>query len=181
MKTVWKPFWSYDVKKTEKWLQAKALQGEQLVGIKPLYRLFIFEAGNQPQAIQYHIAYHKKQHHKLPLLLQQSGWGECCQRGRWYIFTNQQKTKDIHNYPVRREIIKRNRNLFYFFTALTMYVLLTLLLFVIMSGIIVFHHGNTLTFCPVFVWHTLLVISIGLAIIGIFSTIRLYQSNKHFW
>ncbi|SHH91293.1 DUF2812 domain-containing protein [Virgibacillus chiguensis] len=181
MKTVWKPFWSYDVKKTEKWLQAKALQGERLVEIKPLYRLFLFEASNQPQAIHYHIAYHKQQNHKLPLLLQQSGWGECCQRGRWYIFTNQQKTKDIHNYPVRREIIKRNRNIFYFFTALTMYVLLTLLLFVIMSGIIVFHHGNTLTFSPVFVWHTLLVISIGLAIIGIFSTIRLYQSNKHFW
>lgn len=182
MEKVWKPFWSYDVKKTEQWLQTRALQGKQLVKIKPHLRLFIFKAEDDPQLIRYHISYYKhKQSGELPLLLQQNGWRKLCQKGYWCVLLNQNQTTDLKVYPVRNEIVKRNRHLLYFYTALTMYVLLTVILFLLISGVYIFRFGYLLTFTPISFWLTLLILSNGLFLIGIFSIVRLYQSNKHFW
>ncbi|WP_077303227.1 DUF2812 domain-containing protein [Virgibacillus pantothenticus] len=181
MKKVWKPFWSYDVKKTERWLQTRALQGQQLVKIEPNLRLFIFKAGNDPQLIRYHIAYYKrKPNDELPLALQQNGWRKLCQKGCWCVLSNQKQTTDLKIYPVRNEITKRNRHLLYFYAALTMYLLLTTLLFLLMSGIHIFYFGYILTFTPISLWFTLLMLSNGLLLIGAFSIVRLYQSNKSF-
>ncbi|WP_158589666.1 MULTISPECIES: DUF2812 domain-containing protein [Clostridia] len=182
MKKAWKPFWSYDVKKTERWLQTRALQGQQLVKIEPNLRLFIFKAGNDPQLIRYHIAYCKqKQNDELPLALQQNGWGKLCQQGCWCVLSNQKQTTELKVYPVRNEITKRNRYLLYFYIALTIYLLFTMLLFLLMSVIHIFYFGSILSFTPISLWITLLILSNGLFLIGTFSVYRLYQSNKHLW
>ena len=42
MKTNFRPFWSYRIEGTEKWLQTKKAQGYELVSINPLFRIFHF-------------------------------------------------------------------------------------------------------------------------------------------
>ena len=41
----WRPFWSYDVEKTENWLAEMALDGYRLVNINLVTRMFSFERG----------------------------------------------------------------------------------------------------------------------------------------
>jgi hypothetical protein len=180
VKKYYKPFWSYDAKKTENWLQIMALQGYFLEDIRPLKRLFIFQEGNDSQVIHYHIAYDKTKKHLFSNTLQYNGWRAVCHKGSWCILQNKRHTKDLKAFPIRDGIIKRNRKLLYFYIGLFIYLFLTTILFFTLISITVFFYNDTLTFSPMSFWLAVSVTSIILWLLTMYSAVRLYQTNKKF-
>ena len=101
----WRPFWSYDIEKTERWLSEMAADGKQLSYVNMLTRVFSFEDASQKKA-EYQIVYDKS---KSPLqrVFEKSGWHTRLRIGNWMFIEN---TKDvIRTYPQREGILKRNK------------------------------------------------------------------------
>lgn len=101
----WKPFWSYDIDKTEKWLSHMARKGYRLSGINQITRMFSFEHGEQKE-LSFYISYEKNQQ-PLPITLTNAGWRSHVTEGNWRILGNDEQT--INLYPSRDELVKRNR------------------------------------------------------------------------
>lgn len=101
----WKPLWSYDIDKTEKWLDEMALKGYQLCGINRMTRVFFFENGDREQ-MKYQITYDKHQQ-KIPHMLSDVGWKERIQEGYWSVLENREQ--EISLFPSRDELVNRNR------------------------------------------------------------------------
>lgn len=101
----WKPFWSYDIEKTEEWLSEMVRKGYRLRAINKITRMFSFEHVEQEE-LSYHISYEKNQQ-TLPTMLTDSGWKECITEGNWRILENDEP--NISLFPTRDELVKRNR------------------------------------------------------------------------
>lgn len=101
----WRPFWSYDVEKTERWLSEMAEDGMQLTDVNRLTRVFSFEQGHR-EIVEHHIIYDKLQV-DLPSSLEDSGWEIEVTEGNWIIVKNEED--DIHVFPSREGVLKRNR------------------------------------------------------------------------
>ncbi|MBE1553159.1 DUF2812 domain-containing protein [Sporosarcina limicola] len=101
----WKPFWSYDVEKTECWLSKMAAEGKRVTGLNRLTRMFSFEESARSE-VEYQWVYYKYQH-TMPQKLEESGWEMVLTEGNWQLINNE--TDAIHAYPSREGILKRNR------------------------------------------------------------------------
>lgn len=101
----WRPFWSYDVEKTERWLSEMAKDGMRLTGIHRLTRMFSFEQG-QRETAERRIIYDKSQG-SLPSKLEDSGWESEVKEGNWIFLKN--GANDIYIFPSREGVLKRNR------------------------------------------------------------------------
>lgn len=98
LKKVFRPFWSYDILKTESWLSQMSSQGWHLVGLKHLTLTFIFEAG-EPLQITYRICYEPAWYGHIPPQLQEDGWEAVFSRNNFFIFrTLVQDTKSAPSY-----------------------------------------------------------------------------------
>jgi hypothetical protein len=106
-KTVFRPFWSYDVQKTERWLSEMAGQGWRLQAVNPALRAFRFEQ-SEPQKLGYRIlSLFVKKNQYLPLLVHQ-GWGIAFSNRNWCFLFSANPTKDAVAYPLREDINRRN-------------------------------------------------------------------------
>lgn len=101
----WRPFWSYDIEKTEEWLQLMAKEGNRFVGLNRIMRTFTFEHESSEQ-VQYQIDFDKHQS-SLANRLQEQGWSHAWADGNWRIFENSEA--DIKLYPSRDNLVRRNR------------------------------------------------------------------------
>ena len=101
----WRPFWSYDVEETERWLSEMADDGMKLTDINRLTRMFSFEQG-QRETVEYRIIYGKLQG-SLASTLENSGWESEVTKGNWTFVKNE--ANDIHVFPSREGVLKRNR------------------------------------------------------------------------
>lgn len=101
----WRPFWSYDVEKTECWLSSNAAVGKNLVDVKLFSRLFVFEESDSKQ-LEYQVIFDKYRN-SLPSGLLDSGWEDSIVKGKWKFVRNGRDT--IRAYPSREGIMKRNR------------------------------------------------------------------------
>jgi hypothetical protein len=101
----WKPFWSYDVEKTERWLSQMSADGNRLAGIHRVSRMFSFEEGAR-ENVECRIIYDKSRC-DLQRALKESGWETTLVEGDWKFITN--KKEDIFAYPSREGVLKRNR------------------------------------------------------------------------
>lgn len=101
----WRPFWSYDIDRTEKWLAEMAEKGYQLCAMNRITRMFSFESKDQIE-VNYHITYDKHQQ-KIPSALSDVGWENHLSAGNWTILENRQP--QISLFPSRDELVKRNR------------------------------------------------------------------------
>ena len=101
----WRPFWSYDVEKTERFLSDMAATGKQLTDVNIWTRMFSFEETERYKA-DFQIVYDKTES-PLPHRLRESGWENVWREGNWRFLKNTSKT--ILSYPVREGILKRNR------------------------------------------------------------------------
>jgi len=106
-KTVFRPFWSYDALKTEKWLVERATEGYQLVKVNRMTRCFLFEK-SQPAKIVYRIVYNPKHVYGVGSTLQKDGWHEVAQSGGWSILVNSNENELIKYYPSRDSVVNRN-------------------------------------------------------------------------
>lgn len=101
----WRPFWSYDLERTESWLSSYALEGKKLVGVNLLSRKFLFEEVEQEE-VEYQIIYDTSKK-ELPGRLKDSGWENSVSQKKWKFVRNSNQT--IHAYPSREGVLRRNR------------------------------------------------------------------------
>lgn len=101
----WRPLWSYDVEKTERWLSEMTLDGNRLIHVNRQSRMFVFEKA-EGDAADYRIVYDKAQS-ELSKVLVEVGWENELVVGHWKFMKNGQDR--IRAYPSREGILKRNR------------------------------------------------------------------------
>ncbi len=179
MKKVFKPFWSYDVAKTEEWLSGMAKNGYHLVDFNRWTRCFFFQQG-EPKKIIFRIAYDKTGGDSLSNSLTNEGWTKVIRRGNWHIIANEKPREEIKTASVREGIIKRNRIIKYIFIGLLIYL----------SSIVVVNLGMlglaTISDVPVEVvesplWiltYTFFGAVIATIVLAIYSIIKINKTNK---
>lgn len=101
----WRPFWSYDVDKTEQWLSEMAREGKRLTGFHRWTRMFLFEERSR-ENVEYQIV-HDKSQNGLSRTLKESGWESAVVEGNWQFIRNEEA--EIRAYPARDSLLKRNR------------------------------------------------------------------------
>lgn len=179
MKRVIKPFWSYDVERTENWLKDMAKQGYSLKKLKRASRGFYFEQGT-PQNLSYRISFDRNQGPVLASGLIENGWEIAAASGKWQILKNSNSEKDIKTAPVRQGIITHNRNVSFVFFGLLFYLLGVLLANVstIASSWI---QDGTVSVEPSPLWAvTYLFLALTLGAIGLasYSIFKIKKSNQ---
>src|SRR5690625_2676059 len=127
MKKVFKPFWSYDVEKTEKWLSSMAEKGFIFVKASIISRRFVFEKG-EPQQFTYSIVYDKARNLSLPRTLLDDGWCAIQTQRNWHIIANEQPIEQINTFPNREGVLKHNRVMMYIFGGVLIYLSFSLLM-----------------------------------------------------
>lgn len=97
-KIVFKPFWSYDVVKTENWIGVMHLKGYALKKINFKARLFIFEE-TMPSTVFYRIVYDKKTNDSLPNSIFESGFESVyCSKKHYILKTTDSNPKSAPSY-----------------------------------------------------------------------------------
>lgn len=180
IKKVFRPFWSYDVQKTEDWLHEMALKGYLLKNINPVTRVFIFGKDNNAADIRYHIEYAKSHPDTVPAALQDDGWERVTRARKWYVLCNKQPTDKRRTFPVRDGIIRRNRLMLYLFGGLSVYTAFTSLFFIVMLGLMTAFDYSVTIQANAF-WAVALIIGIVFWALGPYSVIRLYKTNHKYW
>ncbi|WP_246313938.1 DUF2812 domain-containing protein [Paenibacillus foliorum] len=133
---VFRPFWSYDVQKTEEWLSSLAENGHELVKIHRGTRHFFFQQG-EPRKRTYRIGYDKIQTNSLSKVILDDGWVKALQSGNWYVTANEKPLEQIKAFPVREGIIKHNKMILYIFASVLIY-LTVIAVFNLILGLVIF-------------------------------------------
>lgn len=177
---VFKPFWSYDVKKTEGWLSDMAKKGYFLVGMNRWTRCFYFRQG-ESKSITYRIGYNTMHGFSLSRTLVDEGWIEVLQSGKWYVISNEEPIEQIKTFSVRDGIIKRNRTIMYIFSGLLIYL----------TGIAIFNLSLLISslfqdvpveVVPSPMWiltYFLLAFAIAIFVLSIYTVVVIYKTNKY--
>jgi hypothetical protein len=121
MSKVFRPFWSYDVEKTEEWLSAMAEKGLFLVKLNRWKRIFLFSKG-VPKKITYRINYVKIRGESLSKSLLDGGWEKVLHCGKWQVCSNGNTIEQVKTFPVREGVIKHNRKIMYIFYSVLIYL-----------------------------------------------------------
>ena len=128
----WRPFWSYDVEKTGRWLAEMAADGDQLVDVNLETRVFSFEKGER-EKVEFQVVFDKSRS-ELSHRLEESGWRNFYSKGNWQFLKNTEPS--ITLYPVRDEIVKRNRLHSNVFTGISIFYGVQLLFFAMLVIIV---------------------------------------------
>ncbi|RTR35393.1 DUF2812 domain-containing protein [Robertmurraya yapensis] len=175
-----KPFWSYDIKKTELWLSEMAKKGYLLVGLNQWTRCFFFQQGKS-NSVTYRIGYDQPHGFSLSRTLVDEGWTEVIKCGKWYIISNEEPIEQIKTFSVRDGIIKRNRTIMYIFSGILIYL----------SGIAIFNLSLLISslfqdvpveVVPSPMWiltYSLLVFAIAIFVLSIYSVVIIKKTNKY--
>ncbi|MFD1019605.1 DUF2812 domain-containing protein [Thalassobacillus hwangdonensis] len=174
IKRVWKPFWSFDVERTEDWLADMAGRGFSLVDLHPRRSLFIFEAG-EPRNTVYQLDY------KTPFTstMQEGGWEEITRTGKWNVMANHKEDSKIRIFSTRDNVLSRNQKLMYVFVGLFIYLLLTLsfpflfLFFSLLSG-----EDLSISVVGSPMWLITITVGIFLWTTIPYGAVKLYRANK---
>lgn len=122
LKKIFRPFWSYDVSKTEEWLSSMAEKGYHFERLNRGTRYFYFIKGD-PKKITYRIGYDKMHSDTLPKSLLYEGWMKVQQSRHWVVLSNENPLEQIKTSPVREGIIKHNRIIMYIFGSILIYLI----------------------------------------------------------
>lgn len=94
-----RPFWSYRIEETEKWLEEMMQAGYRLTHVQPLFRLFTFESAEH-KTKRYLIDY------KSPKgLYEDGGWQQVVQAGNWSMYEGEAPTR----FSSREKVFQRIR------------------------------------------------------------------------
>ncbi|WP_342507205.1 DUF2812 domain-containing protein [Sporosarcina sp. FSL K6-2383] len=123
----WRPLWSYDVEKTERWLSEMAAEGQHLTAMNRLTRIFTFASGDAEEA-NYQVVYDKSES-VLPKGLENAGWEVAASDQRWKFVKN--SLADIKAFPSPENRLRRNRvhqNVLSWMTKLSLFIAFFLLI-----------------------------------------------------
>lgn len=179
MRKVFKPFWSYDVEKTENWLSFMAKQGYYFVEMNTKIRQFYFEEST-PKEVSFRIEYDKTRAKVLPGAITNAGWSILFSHRNWYVIANEKPFDEIKNSPVREGIIKHNRMVMYVYSGILLYMIVSSLPFIFLVGITmslgtpVEIVESPFWIITPFIW----VMGLAIWVLIIYSTIKLYKTNR---
>lgn len=179
MKKMYKPFWSYDVTKTEQWLSKMASSGLTFVGLNRWTRCFYFNETTTDSRI-YRIAYDKSKSPVLPKTLQAEGWKATVTAEKWQITTNNRSEQTIRNFPTRDGVIKHNQTITYLFYGLLFY-LISVLIAPISLAFSYFFTNEVIVVEESPYWivtYLFFALVIGLIALGIYSIIKITKTNN---
>ncbi|MEY9094068.1 DUF2812 domain-containing protein [Paenibacillus sp. RC84] len=176
---VFRPFWSYDVQKTEEWLSSMTEKGHELVKINRGTRHFFFQQG-EPRKRTYRIGFNNIQTNSLSRALLDDGWVKISQSGNWYVTANEQPLEQIKTFPVREGIVKHNKTILYIFASILIY-LTAIALFNLILGSVIFFQDVPGHFVESPLWiltYFLIGIGIALWVLTLYSVIKINKTNK---
>ena len=180
MMKVFRPFWSYQVTKTEKWLSEMARDGYHFVKLNRSTRCFYFQHGN-PEEVIYQIEYNQEKNVQLPERLLNSGWMTVFQTGCWSVIKNENPYDKIAFYCGREGIAKYNRKILRAFGI--MFIYLSFVYFINLSFLTLSLFDSEpikVEESPMwFVTYTIIGISISLYLLSIYSITSIYRANKY--
>jgi hypothetical protein len=134
-KSVFRPFWSIDIIKTENWLSKMSNKGYDLKEIKSVTKVFIFENG-ESNVINYRICRHKSGMIIESQSLIRSGWYTAFTKGKWSILANENEKAQIKVNPSRENLLNRNRILKYAIgTLLAIYLMMSVMPMILIMAI----------------------------------------------
>ncbi|SFG38617.1 Protein of unknown function [Halobacillus alkaliphilus] len=169
--SIFRPFWSYDPIKTEKWLEKKASEGLFLTGFNRWSRKFHFEK-DDPETCTYRLQYEKVGH--FPQSLVESGWETITKEGSWRMIRHKGAA---NKEPLRDSLASRNKVHYYIFLAIFIYMLLSAGM-VGMFSLTVFLGGGSATFVPSPYWAITITAGLILWTLVPYSTLTLHIGLK---
>ncbi|AIY04610.1 hypothetical protein Plano_0645 [Planococcus sp. PAMC 21323] len=176
---IYRPFWSYDVEKTETWLSQMAKDGHIFEKLDRWTRCFYFNEGDAELRF-YQIAYDKFKSPTLSSTLLNDGWEMAALAGKWQVSTNSQSIESIKKFPTRDGVIKHNQRITYLFYGLLFYLLAVLAAPISLAFSYLFM-GEAVVVEESPYWiltYLFFAIVIGLVILGIYSIIKITKTNK---
>ncbi|MEK3794465.1 DUF2812 domain-containing protein [Paenibacillus sp. FSL R7-0204] len=181
MRTVFRPFWSYDLPGTEAWLADMAGKGWRLEEWSLLLRRFTFREA-EPIRLTYQLAYHSAKHSSMSPYLAAEGWSKPLQQGKWSLYENDRSPLQISAYPSRKDVLKRNRIISYLFMGILVYLLLIALIPLLVLGL-TFNQDTPVRIQPSPMWAVTWVAAAGalaLLVLAIYSIVKLQAASKVF-
>ena len=146
-KKVFRPFWSYDVVKTENWLSQMHTEGYALLRINFAARFFYFEE-TVPAAVFYRIVLEKKSNGVPPIYLENNIYTEVCSSPNYYVIRTQET--DPEATPSYNGFLSKNKKIKFvtgiILLCVTMLMGLNLLYFVLLLGVSLFSDGIHIEF-----------------------------------
>lgn len=179
MKTVFRPFWSYDLPGTEAWLAGMASRGWQLAQLNLLLRRFTFQQG-EPVQLTYQLEYGPASRTPVASTLAAEGWSKRQQQGKWSLYENTQPPSQIKVYPSRKDVLRRNRIISYVFMGILVYLLLIALIPLLVLGL-TFNQDTPVRIQSSPMWAvtwTAAVLAVLLLVLAIYSLIKLRAANR---
>jgi len=176
MTKVFRPFWSYDVQKTEAWLSSMSDNGYELVKINRATRCFYFRRGN-PQKRTYRIGFDKVQASALSRGLVNEGWMKVLQAGSWYVMVNEKPLEQIKAFSAREGIIKHNNRTKYISAAILIY-LSTIAFFSLILNLFLLRGGEVVDSPYWIITYVAIGIAIMLWVLTLYSVITITKTNK---
>ena len=107
-KTIFRPFWSFDVVKTEKWLSEMHAGGYALKKVHFASRLFVFEKV-QPAQIFYRIVFDKHTEGTAEIVIQDGAYDPVCCSKKFYILRTNQAAPAMS--PSYDGFLRRNKTI----------------------------------------------------------------------
>ncbi|MFF2450085.1 DUF2812 domain-containing protein [Neobacillus sp. NPDC058068] len=181
IKKVMRPFWSYDVQKTEKWLSSMAENGYLLVKINRVTRCFFFLQA-EPKKLTYRIGYDKMQGESLSRGLLAEGWTKVLRTGHWFVTSNEKPMEQIKTSSVREGIIKHNRIIMYIFGGIVGYFSIAAMFFLSIFGMIFFSSDSQVEVedSPYWIFTYLYFGAvIAIFVLALYSVIKIHRTNKN--
>ena len=176
MKKIFRPFWSFDVERTEEWLSAMAGRGLHFVKIRRFSSSYVFEEGDQKE-VQYRIGYNKKQTVSLPASLVKDGWENIFKLGNWYILRNEKPLDQLKTSPHHEGVINHQRKVMYVLGALGFYMVMSFVLFLTVTMILLMFTDAPVTIEGSPFW-VISAIGWGIGFIVLYKAIKLYRSKQ---
>lgn len=123
-KQVFRPFWSFDVRQTEKWLSEMAEKGFHLKNLKRSSRIFVFEKGI-PKKVTYKIGYSQAQGKQFPEEVINADWNLKYNQNNWFIVNN---SNELDPSFTREGVINHNRKNFFICSGILIFLSIIILI-----------------------------------------------------
>jgi len=146
-KKVFRPFWSYDVVKTEEWLSQMHADGYALLRINFAARLFYFEE-TVPATVFYRIVPEKKSNGVCPIYLENNIYTEVCSSANYYVIRTQETNPEAA--PSYVGVLSKNKKFKYAVGAIllcvTIFCFPDMMIFVMLMSRFLFPDGGDAEF-----------------------------------
>jgi hypothetical protein len=137
-KTIFRPFWSFDVIKTEKWLSAMHAKGYALQKVHFTSRLFVFEEA-EPVQMFYRIIFDKYANGAPEIYLQESAYEQVFFSKNFYLLRTEQTDPAMN--PSYDGFLKRNKAIYMKFGYLLLFLIVVYLPLLMLSTFVLFSYS----------------------------------------